>query len=105
MLRWVKRVGFGIVVLALAATAFVGVATLRTKLPGEQLTPAGIRQSSSQYLKMRDGVEIAGEEQGGGPHSRSRERRFDAGVAGAADDHIKGLGAELHGRIDLIAWE
>jgi putative CocE/NonD family hydrolase len=59
MLRWVKRVGFGIVVLALAATAFVGVATLRTKLPGEQLTPAGIRQSSSQYLKMRDGVEIA----------------------------------------------
>jgi len=59
MRRWVKRVGFGIAGLGLAAAAFVGVATLRTKLSGEQVTPAGIRQSSSQYLKMRDGVEIA----------------------------------------------
>src|ERR1035438_3809434 len=59
MRRWVKRVGFGIAGLGLAAAAFVGVATLRTKLPVEEVTPAGIRQSSSMYVKMRDGVEIA----------------------------------------------
>jgi uncharacterized protein len=28
-------------------------------LPGEEMTPAGIRQSTSEYVKMRDGVEIA----------------------------------------------
>ncbi|HET6175431.1 MAG TPA: CocE/NonD family hydrolase [Candidatus Sulfotelmatobacter sp.] len=30
-----------------------------TKLPGEEMTPAGIRRSTSAYVKMRDGVEIA----------------------------------------------
>lgn len=59
MLRWVKRVGLGIAGFGLVAAAFVGVATLRAKLPGEQMTPAGIRQSRSMYVRMRDGVEIA----------------------------------------------
>src|SRR5690242_2063813 len=53
--RWVKRIGFAVFVLALA----IVIITARTKLPGEQMTPAGIRQSTSQYVKMRDGVEIA----------------------------------------------
>ena len=52
-------IGAGVASLGLAAAVFVGVATLRTKLPGEEMTPAGIRQSSSMYVKMRDGVEIA----------------------------------------------
>ncbi len=54
--RWI---GAGVASLGLAIAAFLGVATLRTKLPGEQMTPAGIRQSSAMYVKMRDGVEIA----------------------------------------------
>jgi len=37
----------------------VTVATGLLKLPGEENTPAGIRRSSSRYLKMCDGVEIA----------------------------------------------
>jgi putative CocE/NonD family hydrolase len=54
-----KWVGAGIVSFVFAASVFVGVATLRAKLPGEEMTPAGIRQSSSLYVKMLDGVEIA----------------------------------------------
>jgi putative CocE/NonD family hydrolase len=59
MRRSLKWVGTGILGFALAASVFVGVATLRTKLPGEEMIPAGIRQSSSMYVSMRDGVEIA----------------------------------------------
>jgi hypothetical protein len=35
-----KRVDAGIVSFVFAAAVFVGVATLRTKLPGEEMTPA-----------------------------------------------------------------
>ena len=35
------------------------LATLRTKLPGEEITRAGIRRSASRYVTMHDGVEIA----------------------------------------------
>ena len=48
-----KWVGAGIASLGLAASIFVGVATLRTKLPGEEMTPVGIRQSS---LAVREGA-------------------------------------------------
>jgi hypothetical protein len=33
------------------------VATLWTKLPGEEMTAAGMRRSTSIYVKMRDGTE------------------------------------------------
>jgi putative CocE/NonD family hydrolase len=59
MRRALKWVGAGIAAFGLVASVFVGVATLWTKLPGEEMTPAGIRQSTSEYVKMRDGVEIA----------------------------------------------
>jgi putative CocE/NonD family hydrolase len=39
-------------------TVLVAVATY-VKLPGEAMTPAGIRRSTSRYVKMRDGVELA----------------------------------------------
>jgi len=48
------------VILSLGIAALVvTIVTASTKVPGEELTPAGIRQSSSQYLNMPDGVEIA----------------------------------------------
>ena len=59
MRRLVRWVGTGILTLGLAALALAAVATFWTKLPGEEMTPAGIRQSTSEYVKMRDGVEIA----------------------------------------------
>jgi len=54
-----KRITFGVLSFGLAATLAVVIVTARTKLPGEEMTPAGIRQSASEYVKMRDGVEIA----------------------------------------------
>ena len=59
MWRWATRIAFGVFAFALIATLAVLILTARTKLPGEQMTLAGIRQSTSQYVKMRDGVEIA----------------------------------------------
>ena len=59
MWRWIKRIGVGILGLLLIASLVVVIVTARTKLSGEQMTPAGIRQSTSVYVKMRDGVEIA----------------------------------------------
>jgi len=59
MRRWLRIVGigaFGLVFLSFIVLAFV---MARTKLPGEDMTPAGIRRSTSTYIKMRDGVEIA----------------------------------------------
>jgi uncharacterized protein len=54
-----KRVAVGILSVGLAASFFLGVAMAWAKLPGEEMTPAGIRRSSSRYVTMRDGVEIA----------------------------------------------
>src|SRR5260370_8125865 len=57
--RWVKWVGAGVLSVVLVISVVVIVATSLLKLPGEENTTAGIRRSSSRYLKMRDGVEIA----------------------------------------------
>jgi putative CocE/NonD family hydrolase len=43
----------------LAVLLSVSVSSTWAKLPGEKRTPAGKRRSTSQYVKMRDGVEIA----------------------------------------------
>jgi putative CocE/NonD family hydrolase len=59
MRRSVKWVGVGILGVALAAIVLASIATMWTKLPGEEVTPTGVRQASSQYVKMSDGVEIA----------------------------------------------
>jgi uncharacterized protein len=59
MPRSLKWVCAALVGLTLAVSVFVGIATFCTRLPGEEITPAGIRQSTSLYVKMRDGVEIA----------------------------------------------
>jgi len=59
MWSWAKRIALGGFGLTLVAALAVVILTARTKLPGELVTPAGIRQSTSQYVKMRDGVEIA----------------------------------------------
>jgi len=57
--RWFKWAGWSLAALVLVALAGLVVATWLTKLPGEQKTPAGYRQSTSFYVRMRDGVEIA----------------------------------------------
>jgi hypothetical protein len=57
--RWFKWTGLSLVVVVLLALVGMAVATAVTQLPGEQMTPAGYRQSTSVYVKMRDGVEIA----------------------------------------------
>lgn len=59
MHRWLKWTGLASAAVLLAAVVGVAVATVRTKLPGSEMTPAGYRQTTSVYLKMRDGVEIA----------------------------------------------
>jgi uncharacterized protein len=59
MRRSLKRIGVGIFCFVLAAIALLAVATFRTKLPGEEMTPTGVRRASSRYVKTRDGVEIA----------------------------------------------
>lgn len=59
MRKLLKWIGLGLLSLALVATLLVAVATAFVKLPGEAMTPAGIRQAVSSYVKMRDGVEIA----------------------------------------------
>jgi uncharacterized protein len=59
MRRWLKWTGLALVAAFLTAAVVVAVATATTKLPGSELTPAGYRQSTSVYVKMRDGVEIA----------------------------------------------
>lgn len=59
MRRWLKWIGLGLLVLVFLAVAFVAIATAGTKLPGEEMTPAGFRQASAEYVRMHDGVEIA----------------------------------------------
>jgi putative CocE/NonD family hydrolase len=57
--RWIRPIGAGILSLGLVASIVLVIVTEKTKLPGEEMTPAGIRQSTSRYVTMRDGVEIA----------------------------------------------
>ena len=59
MWRWARRVSLGIVGLGIVAAVVVAIATTLVKLPGEEMTPAGVRRASSRYVKMRDGVELA----------------------------------------------
>ena len=59
MRRLVRSIGLGVLGLGLAASLAVVIVTARTKLPSEEMTTAGFRRSTSQYVKMRDGVEIA----------------------------------------------
>jgi len=54
-----KWIGLGLLVASLGVAACVAIATAVTKLPGSEMTPAGYRQSTSVYVKMRDGVDIA----------------------------------------------
>ena len=44
---------------ALGGVAFLAIVVAATRLPGSEMTPSGNRRSTSLYLKMRDGVEIA----------------------------------------------
>lgn len=59
MRRWAKWIGLALIATSLGGAAFIAIATAATKLPGSEITPAGYRQSSSIYVKMRDGVDIA----------------------------------------------
>ena len=59
MTGWVKWIGFGLVGASLGGAAFLAIATVATKLPGSEMTPAGYRQSTSVYVEMRDHVKIA----------------------------------------------
>ena len=59
MRRWLKWIALVLVTTSLAAALSVAIATAATKLPCSEVTPAGYRQSTSVYVKMRDGVEIA----------------------------------------------
>src|ERR1700735_235638 len=57
-----RRTGWSRLTIAaafLAGMLYVAIATISVKLPGSEITPAGVRQETSAYLKMRDGVEIA----------------------------------------------
>jgi hypothetical protein len=59
MWRWIKWICGWVAGLVLGGWLVLAILTARTKLPGEEMTPARIRQSTSQYVKMRDGTEIA----------------------------------------------
>jgi hypothetical protein len=53
MRRWARSVSVGIVGLGIVAAVVVAIATAWVKLPGEEMTPAGIRRARSRYVKMR----------------------------------------------------
>src|ERR1035438_8230997 len=59
MRRRTERAGLGISAVGLIAWFLVAVSIAPVKSQCEQMTPAGIRRVSSNYVKMRDGVEIA----------------------------------------------
>lgn len=52
-------IGVGAFALGLVGLLALIIVTARTKLPGEEMTPSGMRRATSQYVTMRDGVEIA----------------------------------------------
>jgi putative CocE/NonD family hydrolase len=54
--KWIR---LGVLAFFLGGTAFVAVAIVSTKIPGSERIPAGYRQTTSVYVKMRDAVEIA----------------------------------------------
>lgn len=58
MWRWTKWIWLTLGGAVLAGVVLV-IASISVKLPGSAMTPAGVRQQTSTYIKMRDGVEIA----------------------------------------------
>lgn len=56
--RWLCRLGWGFAILLLVLTA-ICVFGLWRPLPGERLTPSGVRRNSSQYVTVRDGTKLA----------------------------------------------
>jgi uncharacterized protein len=59
MRRRLKIIGAGLLGFGVVIAIVVVVVAARTKLSWEQTTPAGIPRSTSTYVRMRDGVEIA----------------------------------------------
>ena len=59
MSRWLKNLVLGLVGLAVLTMGALAILAKVTKLPGEELTPAGVRRDTALYIKMRDGVQIA----------------------------------------------
>lgn len=59
MSRRTTWIGLTLVGAVLAGIAYVVFATIFVRLPGSESTPAGFRQETSIYVRMRDGVDIA----------------------------------------------
>jgi hypothetical protein len=59
MPKWIKGMLLGLAGLAALALGMLTILVRVTKLPGEGITPAGIRRDTALYIKMRDGVQIA----------------------------------------------
>jgi putative CocE/NonD family hydrolase len=57
--RWPKRIVIGLLGSAVLSVSILAILASTTKLPGEEKTPAGVRQDTALYVKMRDGVQIA----------------------------------------------
>jgi hypothetical protein len=56
MRRWIRRTGAGILSPGLVTLVMLAILTARTKLPGEKMTPAGIRQSTSEVRESCAGI-------------------------------------------------
>lgn len=59
MLRWLKRIVFGLAGLTVLVAGILAILTATTRLSGEEKTASGVRRDSAVYIKMRDGVQIA----------------------------------------------
>jgi uncharacterized protein len=59
MSRWLRNLVLGLVGLAVLTMGALAILAKVTKLPGEELTPAGVRRDTALYVKMHDGVQIA----------------------------------------------
>jgi hypothetical protein len=59
MRRILKVLAAGLVDVLLPAALVLLIARPTSPLPDERITPGGLRPSSSTYVSMRDGVEIA----------------------------------------------
>ena len=56
--RWLRRLGWGFAALLLIVVAVAAFGWLRP-LPGERLTPAGLRRNTAHYVAVRDGTKLA----------------------------------------------
>ena len=59
MKRPFTRVLYGALAFIGLAAAVLAIVVANTQLPGERLTPAGIRQSTARYVMMHDSTPIA----------------------------------------------